>query len=82
MSVRITTDIFCDQCSNWEHGVTCDAPDIKSTRKALKKLGWTYKLNTEEGYYEDLCPACSGFEIHLRGKAYLPLRKANQGETS
>jgi len=54
MSVTISTDIFCDVCSQWNPDVTQTdiAPQVRKARQFAKRRGW--KFNGRE----DFCPDC------------------------
>ena len=60
MSITITTDIFCDYCRYWMHGISLSNSNkvaIKYTRAfATKQKGWIYKKIN--GKMVDLCPNC------------------------
>jgi hypothetical protein len=55
MTARITTDIFCDVCGQWEHGATSDRPERRLSRAELKKIGWRF-IRGPEGEWIDVCP--------------------------
>ena len=59
MSITVTTDIFCDLCQEWKHGVSLSR-SIKSasrfTRKSAKENGWVYKKI--DNRMRDICPDC------------------------
>ena len=57
MVARLTTDIFCDICGNWEHGPVSHKPEPKLARKILKKKGWK-RSRDPEGELQDVCPEC------------------------
>lgn len=57
MSVSITTDIFCDGCNCWEHGLTGVKMQSVEARKIASGKGWTKKRGN--GTIEDYCPECS-----------------------
>jgi len=50
--IRITTDVFCDKCGDWEQGTTRFSSDSKAARKKAKARGWVYFLGN------DYCPKC------------------------
>ena len=58
MTARITTDIFCDQCGDWEHGVTSHKPRIRQARRNVGQDGWTV-IRGQDGDLQDLCPRCN-----------------------
>lgn len=55
MSVRITTDVFCDTCGLWQHGCVSHKAHIREAQQAAKKAGWTFKRNAD-----CTCPKCNG----------------------
>lgn len=56
MSITITTDVFCDMCSEWIHGATGPKPFPKRSRALAFSAGWgRLKRN---GRTLDLCPTC------------------------
>jgi hypothetical protein len=57
MSISVTTDVFCDKCNNWEHGVTGNRVKSRLARNAVKQKGWTKHIGS--GSIIDLCPHCS-----------------------
>lgn len=62
MSATVTTDIFCDFCSNWEHGCTGPTENRKKARKIVKDKGWIRKRGSD-GSMKDVCPACQSGEV-------------------
>lgn len=59
MSATITTDIFCDVCANWEHGVTSFSEDVRAARLAVSNLGWVTDRVGLPSRIIDICPDCS-----------------------
>ena len=57
MSVRLTHDVFCDQCGVWTHAFVSGAKRLKMARRHAKAGGWGYVYVRGEGY-KDLCPEC------------------------
>jgi hypothetical protein len=57
MTIRYTTDIFCDQCANWLHGTISEQPKGQECLDMARELGWTRKVI--RGRKVDLCPECS-----------------------
>lgn len=51
--IRITSDVFCDRCGDWEHGLTSHKPEVREARRIAKGKNWKRVKN------EDLCPACA-----------------------
>lgn len=56
MSITITTDVFCNICSNWEHGVSTDKAKIRLAREIAHEGGWITKRR--DGKLKDFCPEC------------------------
>ncbi len=54
MSISITTDLFCDQCSHWQPGCTRRAAASREVLAAARQVGWTITRG------KHLCPACNG----------------------
>lgn len=54
MSFTITTDVFCDGCSDWTPGVAGSSPKRGSAWALAKRRGWS----KEKGKH--LCPLCNG----------------------
>lgn len=50
--IRITTDVFCDICGNWEHGLVSHKAETRKARKEVKKKSWIYSDN------KDFCYDC------------------------
>ena len=55
MSVRITTDVFCDECGRWATFGTDDRAHVKAAQQGARKHGWTFKRNGDCA-----CPECNG----------------------
>ena len=62
MTVRVTYDLFCDNCGNWEHGFvkTINTPGkhAANLRGRYKKEGWGRLQVQVDGSLIDLCPKC------------------------
>lgn len=56
MSITITTDVFCDVCGKWIHGVTGSRPDRRTARHRAKANGWIRRLCN--GKMIDECSLC------------------------
>lgn len=54
MSFTITTDVFCDNCSDWTSGVSEGSPNRTKAWLVAKSRGWT-KVDGKH-----LCPLCNG----------------------
>jgi hypothetical protein len=57
MSITITTDVFCDRCSDWVHGTTGPRPDAWTARLSATRMGWS--RIKEDGKLKDICPNCN-----------------------
>lgn len=55
MSVTITTDVFCDRCSRWDHYTTGQQSQIREAQQAAKRAGWTFDRKGD-----CKCPECNG----------------------
>jgi hypothetical protein len=60
MSIRLTHDIHCDKCGQWEHIFVRSKVAKMEARKIAKHRGWT-QHQTINGK-QDWCPVCSGNE--------------------
>lgn len=58
MGIVVSTDVFCDECSNWGHHETGKKSDITGAKNKAKKDGWTLKKTDE--LVDLICPACNG----------------------
>jgi len=54
MTAVITTDIFCDRCSDWIGGTTGPSVQIRKSRASARADGWEYRP-----YVGDVCPQCA-----------------------
>lgn len=55
MSVRVTTDVFCDGCGRWAHYCVSNDSLIRDAQRAAKAQGWTFDRKGD-----CQCPACNG----------------------
>jgi hypothetical protein len=53
MSLTISTDVFCDQCSDWTYGPTGPRTNKKLAPAMAKRAGW--KITSRK----HLCPRCA-----------------------
>ena len=53
MALVITTDVFCDGCGNWVHGVTGNRVRARPARETAATKGWVRRRG------QDLCPSCA-----------------------
>lgn len=58
MSATVSTDIFCDNCPDWIHGVTGPRQDMDKARAVAAAVGWT-RHRLGRGRLVDLCPDCT-----------------------
>lgn len=75
MSIQITTDVFCDQCSAWGHHSTGRKADVAGAKAAAKQDGWTFQRVA--GREKSACPVCNKSEpgywnkfSRIEGKSY------------
>lgn len=54
MSFTITTDVFCDKCGDWIHGVAASATMKAEAWAKARTSGWSKK----DGKH--VCPMCNG----------------------
>ena len=54
--IRVTTDLACDRCGCWEHGISSHRVETRWVRAELRKRGW--RTRRRDGRVEDLCPKC------------------------
>ena len=54
--IRVSTDVFCDICNNWIHGMVSDEPRRRDARQIAKDFGFITKR--ENGKLIDICPDC------------------------
>ena len=54
--IRVTTDVFCDDCGNWVHGGVSNEKDATSARRIARELGWV--VRRRPGRMVDICPGC------------------------
>lgn len=61
MAIRVTTDVFCDDCGCWVHGGVSHRIAAKDARSVAAKEGWVYKLRIrdEGNKMVDLCSECA-----------------------
>lgn len=59
MSLMRTTDVQCDVCGNWAHGVTGTKCSAQRAREAAKSAGY-YRVLVKAPVNRslDLCPDC------------------------
>ena len=56
MTVKVTTDIFCDFCPNWTHGCVSWKEQRRKARNISHNDGW--KTARIAGKTVDMCPNC------------------------
>ncbi len=57
--IRITTDVFCDNCPQWIYGTISYKAKSRYARQIAKKAGWSYSTKNNNN---DLCPVCKHLE--------------------
>jgi hypothetical protein len=55
VSVTITTDVFCDECSHWAHFGTGTKSQTGEALRAARAAGWTVLASGR-----CTCPKCNG----------------------
>ena len=66
MSIRYTTDMFCDECNYWQGGCTSTRPQGGVVQKAARAAGWTTRRATD-GQTDWICPRCNGKKPNFWG---------------
>ena len=56
MSIRVTTDVFCDLCGNWQEGTTDKEVQAAYARQVAAKRGW--RTVRRDRKLIDICPTC------------------------
>jgi hypothetical protein len=54
VSFTITTDVFCDECSDWTSGVSGPHNGKREAWRNAKSRGWAKRRG------KHLCPVCNG----------------------
>jgi hypothetical protein len=67
VSITITTDVMCDGCGDWTHGVTGAGPSGVAARRVAKRCGWAHVKGAPGGGMLDLCPECVAKRVVRRG---------------
>lgn len=62
MPIRTYTDIFCDECGDWEH--TGEHASKRRARAAVFGLGW--RTVKRDGQLIELCPRCA--KVQAQGR--------------
>lgn len=59
MTIRVTTDVFCDGegCHEWADGVVRSVADSVAARRSAKSKGWQRRW--VDDHFVDLCPMCA-----------------------
>ena len=60
MSVRVTTDVFCDGCGRWAHYRVSSSAHIREAQRAAKALGWSFDRKGD-----CQCPECNGKDANF-----------------
>lgn len=58
MSITVTTDVFCDWCSNWIEGTVAKCAHTQKSRAMAQESGWIFRWSVARQRYEDICPGC------------------------
>ena len=68
MTIKLTHDIFCDECGDWAHcHLVSPWAQITRARKAAQAEGWK---RVKRGYRMiDLCPKCAAKRATKRAEA-------------
>jgi hypothetical protein len=64
MSVRITTDVFCDGCGRWAGYRVSERALTREAQRAAKAQGWVFDRKRD-----CRCPACTGARPHYWGSS-------------
>lgn len=56
MVVRVTTDVFCDECGDWVHGTISNEKQAIFARAVAREQGWI--VRRRPGRMVDICPRC------------------------
>lgn len=65
MSIVITTDVFCDGCSQWAHGVVGNSVQATKARVVVARYnGW--HRHVIDGKHKDYCPNCHADYLKLK----------------
>lgn len=65
MAIKVTTDVFCDTCPNWVHGVVGEGSMKSTARLVAKEAGWKGEINY--GCIRDVCPKCLKKRARMEG---------------
>jgi len=57
MGLLVTTDIDCDFCPDWAHGVVAHRVQKRRARETAHKAGWITRRG-KNGRTVDVCPSC------------------------
>lgn len=55
--IRVTTDVFCDECGNWSTHGTSSKAEPASAREGARSRGW--RTTRRDRRLVDLCPPCA-----------------------
>lgn len=56
MTIKVTTDVFCNVCGNWVHGLVDFDKQAQMARDIARDQGWI--TQRRDGKLVDLCPNC------------------------
>jgi len=57
MTIKITTDVFCDYCPNWVHGFIASRPMSRQARRLARGMDWRARWGRGRSLL-DICPQC------------------------
>ena len=62
--IRVTTDVFCDECGNWVHGQVGREKRVTRACQIAADQDWIVKR--QNGQVVDICPECQKEEEPTR----------------
>jgi len=57
MTVTVSTDVFCDYCQAWCHGVVGSRALHREAHAVVARVGWVRRREAHR--VVDLCPSCA-----------------------
>ncbi len=58
MTIRITTDVHCDYCPNWIHGMVWKMAMARQARELARGADWVTRRSGGGEPMLDICPQC------------------------
>ena len=58
MSITVTTDVFCDKCPRWVHGVVAHKKMTQLAREEAREQGWVRQYDHKTNTWLDVCYEC------------------------